>query len=59
MRWFVGAQRLALALRFHLGAADARLQLQQLQLFVRQLLAAWPVFRDPLQPQPFLQHLDL
>ena len=38
--------------------AHARLELQQLQLLTGQLLAAWAVLRDPLQPQLLLQKLN-
>ena len=47
------------AFRLDFGVAHARLQLQQLQLRVAELLAARTVLVDPLQPQPFFQDLDL
>src|SRR5271157_2030297 len=51
--------RLTLALGLDLGTADARLQLQQLQLLVAELFAARPVLRNPLLTQPLFQHPDL
>src|SRR5271166_7042596 len=51
--------RLALALGFDFGTADARLQLQQLQLLVGELFAARTILRNPLLTQPLFQHLDL
>jgi hypothetical protein len=38
--------------------AHARLQLQQLQLFRGELLAAGAVLLDPLQPQDLFQQVD-
>jgi hypothetical protein len=52
-------QRFALALRLHFLIADAGLEFQQLQLLVRQLLAARSVLGDPMQPQALLEHTHL
>src|ERR1035441_1176685 len=58
--WFSGrGWRLALALGLDLGTADARLQLQQLQLLVGELFAARTILRNPLLTQPLFQHPDL
>src|SRR5664279_6260070 len=47
--WFPACGfRLALALGLDFGTADARLQLQQLQLLVGELFAARPILRNPL-----------
>ena len=51
--------RLAPAFGFHFLAADARLELQQLQLRVAELLARRAVLLDPLQPQLLFQGLNL
>src|ERR1700737_2502458 len=53
-----GLDRWTLALRLDFYPADSRLQLQQLQLCVRELFAAWPILRDAHQPQSFLQYTN-
>src|ERR1019366_9219258 len=58
--WFSGrGWRLPLALGLDLGTADARLQLQQLQLRVGELFAARTILRNPLLTQSLFQHPDL
>jgi hypothetical protein len=52
-------QRLALALRLDFHVAHARLQVQQVQLRVAQLLAGRAVLLDALQAQAFFQNPDL
>ena len=51
-------QLLALTFGFHFGAADTRLQLQQFQLRLGELLAAGRVLLDQYQTQSFFQYLD-
>jgi hypothetical protein len=52
-----GGQRFASAFRFHFLCADARLQVQQLQLIVAELLALRPVPVDQFEAQTFFESL--
>src|ERR1035437_8652564 len=52
-------QRLALALRLDFGVAHSSLKLQQLELRIAELFAAWAILLDPLQAQLLFQYLDL
>jgi hypothetical protein len=52
-------QLFPLALGLHFGAADPRLQLQQFQLRVGELLAIGAVLFDPHQSQSFFQYPHL
>jgi hypothetical protein len=55
--YYLPAGMLALRLRFL--APNTRLQFQQLQLQVAQLLALLAVLGDPRQAKPFFQYLNL
>src|SRR5208283_2674391 len=52
-------QRLASAFRLDFDVAHSRLEFQQAELRIAELLAPWTVLLDPLQPQLRLQNLDL
>jgi hypothetical protein len=57
-RWRCGRQWIAPAFGFCFLCADAGLKVQQVQLFVAELLAFRPVFVDQFQTQAFFQRLD-
>jgi hypothetical protein len=52
-------QRLAFALRLHFRVADSRLQFQQRQLRIAELLAGRSVLGDQLQSQALFERSDL